>query len=250
MRKIIARSPWLISYANHDAPLRMFCFPYAGGSATIFKDWGNFIPENIEICAIQLPGRGSRMREKAHTNTPELILDLHKNLLSYIKEKQCIFYGHSMGALIAFELARLLRDEENLTQLVVSGHRAPHLPLRLPTLYDLPPDKFLQEIKNLGGMQKQIVENVELMNLLSPIIRADFTICDTYQYQETEPLHIPISALGGINDPRVNSKEIELWQKHTTEKFYFQILPGEHFFIHSHESVFFDVVVREILSIF
>lgn len=247
MKKIISKNPWLLIHSNPEATLRLFCFPYAGGSATIFRKWSDNLPENIEICAIQLPGRGSRMREKPHTQINDLINDLHSAIASTLAEKPFVFLGHSMGALLAFELCHLL--EKQPEHLIVSGHRAPQEPATYTPIYKLSDQEFLEELKDLGGMQKQILDNKELMDMLIPILRADFSVCDTYQYRNRTRLDCNITAMGGIQDSRTTKENLALWKKQTTNLFSLSMLPGEHFFIHSHENLYFEVVNRILYSL-
>ncbi|WP_372366096.1 thioesterase II family protein [Candidatus Uabimicrobium sp. HlEnr_7] len=246
MKKIIARNPWLLCHENKEATLRLFCFPYAGGSATVFRKWSESLPENVEVCAIQLPGRGSRLRESLHTNMNELVSDLKTAITDIIDEMPFAFLGHSMGALVAFELSHIL--ESSPSHLFVSGHRAPQLPTRFSPIFNLSEEQFLSEIKSLGGMQPQILENRELMNLLLPSLRGDFEVCDTYVYNQKTRLDFSITAMAGINDPRANKEETEQWQEQTNDSFAFHMLPGDHFFLDSHANLYFEILNRELYN--
>lgn len=246
MKKIIARNPWLLCHENKSAALRLFCFPYAGGSATVFRKWPEYLPENVEVCAIQLPGRGSRLRESLHTNMSDLIADLHAAIVDIIDEMPFVFVGHSMGALTAFELCHSLQTSPQ--HLFVSGFRAPHLPMRTKAIFDLPEDEFIEELKVLGGMQPQIMQNRELMNLLLPVLRADFRICDTYMHEKRPILDCGITSVGGIQDPRANKDELQMWEEYTNDSFTLHMLPGDHFFIDTYANLYFEILNRELYN--
>src|SRR5436305_4022919 len=166
---------WFGSYKPRpETTLRLFCFPYAGGGAMIYRNWADYLPASIEVCPIQLPGRGNRLKEPAYTNLRNLVDELANSLAPYL-EKPFAFFGHSMGAKIVFELARELKRRHGLepVHLFASGCRAPHIPYDKPTTFDLPEDKFIEELRSLNGTPKEALENSELMQILTPILRAD-----------------------------------------------------------------------------
>ncbi len=221
---------------NPDAELRLFCFPYAGASAAIYRTWHQKLPPTVEVRAVELPGRGTRLREKPFLGLLPLVEHLGEALEPYL-DRPFAFFGHSMGALIAFELARLLRREGRTLplHLFVSGHRAPHLPSKHRPIHSLPEPEFLQELKNLEGTPEAVLENSELMELLSPVLRADFSVCETYYYHTEEPLSCPITAFGGTDDRDVDRSMLEPWREHTTGEFRLHMLPGNHFFLQTSE---------------
>ncbi len=246
-------NPWTIYFnpRNTSARLRLFCFTYVGGSAVVFKNWQEKITADIELCAFQLPGRGSRMREKPFSDMPTLIDSLATALYPLMHEKPTVFYGHSMGALVSFELARKLRQEHNFLpkHLVVSGRRAADVPTHKAPVHKLPKDEFLQELQRLNGTPKEILDNKELMELLIPPIRADFAVCETYEYTEQAPLACPITVFGGLQDPETNQQSLEAWQKHTTANYKLEMFYGDHFFIHNNEDIFLAALSRTIEQI-
>jgi len=230
---------------NPDAELRLFCFPYAGASAAIYRGWHQKLPAAVEVRAVELPGRGTRLREKPFLGLLPLVEHLGEALEPYL-DRPFVFFGHSMGALIAFELSRLLRREGRTlpVHLFVSGHRAPHLPSKHRPIHSLPEREFVQELRNLEGTPEAVLENEELMELLSPVLRADFSVCETYYYHDEEPLSCPITAFGGTEDTDVDRSMLEPWKLHTTGAFRLHMLPGNHFFLQTSEAQLLRLVAE------
>lgn len=241
-------TPWLLCLKpNPSATVRLFCFPYAGGGAGIFGRWAEYLPSSIEVCAVQLPGRGSRLLEPAFKSLPLLVQTAGKELLPWM-EKPFSFFGHSMGATIGFELARFLSKEHNLklAHLFVSGRRAPHLTDDEPPTYDLPESEFLEDLRRLNGTPKEVLEHPELMRLLLPALRADFEMIQRYVYIPGPPLDCAITAFGGLEDQSVPRDQVEAWRQHTTAPFSLEMLPGDHFFIHDAQTALLKSVSCEL----
>jgi medium-chain acyl-[acyl-carrier-protein] hydrolase len=231
----ISNDAWVRCPApNPRARLRLFCFPYAGGGASLFYSWTTAFGSDIELNPVQLPGRENRLLDSTFIRLAPLVETLAQ-VLAPCLDRPAAFFGHSMGALIGFELARQLRTLGNRDPvfLIVSGHRAPHLPDRRPPIHHLPDPRFLEEVRRLNGTPEEILQNAELRELLLPVLRADFTVCETYRYHAGRPLDCPIYALGGQQDPGVNPDELAAWQSHTRGTFNLHMLPGNHFFLHS-----------------
>ncbi|HEY0079191.1 MAG TPA: alpha/beta fold hydrolase [Pyrinomonadaceae bacterium] len=225
---------WLLPSApNPRAGVRLFCFPYAGGAAHIYRSWQASLPSVVEVCPVQLPGHGQRILEPAFDHLTPLVEAAAEALLPYC-DKPFAFFGHSMGALISFELSRLFRRKHDLKpiHLFVSGHRAPQLKDKLERIHDLPDDKFILKLRELEGTPAQVLEQPELMQLLMPILRADFGLCETYEYVEEPPLDSPITAFGGTED-ETGEPQLEGWREQTSAEFSLQMFPGGHFFIHT-----------------
>ncbi len=221
-------------YPRTETQLRLFCFPYAGGTAAVYREWGATFPETVEVCAIQLPGRGNRFAEAAFTHLPDLIDTLTNVLLPYFDEPFALF-GHSMGALIGFELARQLRRECDLLpeHLFVSGRAAAQLSRVNRLTYTLPDAQFVTQLQGLNGMPDSIVQDEELLRLVLPTIRADVELCETYTYIDEAPLSNAITALGGQNDVMASQSEIAAWSVQTDSVFKQRTFAGDHFFLHS-----------------
>jgi medium-chain acyl-[acyl-carrier-protein] hydrolase len=232
--RLATANPW-ISCPNPSpqAKLRLFCFPYAGGGAATYYPWTKFLSSSIEFYAVRLPGRESRLRETPHVRLAPLLEELVIALVPYF-DKSFVFFGHSMGSLLAFELVRALR-EKGLSQplhLFVSGHRAPHLPDMRPPLYQLSDERFITAMhERYNGIPRTILENAELLKLFLPPMRADITILDTYQYKDEAPLACPISTYGGEADGSVALHELRAWQVQTNAAFRLTLFAGGHFYL-------------------
>lgn len=223
---------------NPQAKLRLFCFPYAGSGALSFRTWSDSLPLTVEVCPIELPGRGSRLRESPFSQLYPLIQELVRALHPYL-DKPFAFFGHSLGGLVSFELAHQVRRDYGLNpvHLFVSACRAPQIPALRPPIHALPEPAFLDELRRLNGTPKTVMENAELMQLLLPTLRADFAVLETYVYTPKPLLDCPISGFGGLQDREVSCDELEAWREQTTAAFSLQMLPGDHFFLHSARSL-------------
>ncbi|MBV7327531.1 alpha/beta fold hydrolase [Chloroflexi bacterium TSY] len=228
-------NPWFrISYSNPSARLRLFCFPYAGGTASVYRTWHQHLPTDVEVCAVQLPGRENRIRERPLTDVDELVQALIPNLLPYL-DKPFVFFGHSMGAIIAHELAQQLYDHSGQTPvyLFVSGRRAPFLPETTTPLHILPTDDALlaEAQKRYNNILAVMFEDAELRQLLVPLLRADFTLVETYQYSEKRRLPFSLIALGGEDDDRASKSQLMAWEELTQANFALHLFPGGHFYL-------------------
>jgi medium-chain acyl-[acyl-carrier-protein] hydrolase len=244
-------SPWLpYMQPDPEASLRLFCFPYAGGSALIYRSWSQKLPPGVEVCPVQLPGRGNRLKEPPFRSLAALVPALAGALRPYL-DRPFAFFGHSMGALISLELARELRRDARPApeQLFVSGRSAPQLGKRGVTLYDLPEPELIEELRRLNGTPHEVLEHPELMELMLPLLRADFAVCDTYRYADEPPLDCPVAAFGGLGDANVPRADLEAWAAQTAGDFSLRMLPGDHFFLHENESTLLLVLTHELQRI-
>jgi medium-chain acyl-[acyl-carrier-protein] hydrolase len=248
MVSMMKTTPWLNCYKpNPMASLRLFCFPYAGGSANIFRGWAGQLPKYIEVCPVQLPGRGGRMMEQPFNSLRPLIESLADALFPYL-EMPFAFFGHSMGAIIEFELARYLR-QRRLPQplhLFASGRTAPQIPEEGPSDYDLPEPEFIEKVRGLNGTPKEVLEHPELMKLMIPLLRADFAMIQTYAYSPEPPLDCPITALGGTQDEEISREHLEAWSTQTRDSFMLRMLPGDHFFINTQQSLLLPLLADQL----
>ena len=217
---------------------RLFCFPYAGGGASIFRTWPQRLPRDIEVCAIQLPGREERLAEPLFDRLASLI-DVLVNVLHPYMDLPFAFFGHSLGSVVAFELTRRLRRQKASCplQLFVSGSRAPQILDPDPPLHQLPDAEFIEELRRFNGTPLAVLDNPELMELLLPLLRSDMRLLETYGYDHEAPLDCPISAFGGLADKEVSRDELAAWRDQTRSRFRMQIFPGDHFFLNGKESI-------------
>jgi len=229
-------STWFVNWHNNpSAEARLFLFPYAGGGPAVFGKWAADLPDTFEMWTVHYPGRGSRHNEPPIKQIDSLAEQLSHAILSQL-DKPFIFFGHSLGGLVAFELTRQLR-QQNLprpTILFVSACGAPHLPDPHAPIHALPEAEFLKSLEQLNGIPPEILHQPEVMQLLLPIVRADFEAIEGYVYSAEVPaLDCPIVAFGGLDDPRVSRERIEGWALHTVSPFKSQYFPGDHFFLNT-----------------
>lgn len=217
-----------------DAKLRLFCFPYAGGTSLTYRAWPFGLPADVEVCALQLPGHGTRLHEPLFDRLTPLIDDLTPNLIPHLN-KQFAFFGHSMGALIAFETARRLRREYGRLpeHLFISGHRPAQTRDTKRRTFDLPETEFIEELRRLNGTPAEVLNHPELLEVMIPILRADFAISQIYEYVEEPPLECDLTAFGGIGDETVTREHLEVWRTHTSGNFKLRMFLGDHFYLHT-----------------
>jgi medium-chain acyl-[acyl-carrier-protein] hydrolase len=247
-----AENKWAESMSrNSGAELRMFCFPYAGGSTSIFASWWRSLPNFVQTAPIQLPGRGNRISERPWRKIDRLADAIAEDLLPVFKEKPFVFFGHSMGAVLSFEVAgRLARQHKILPELLlVSGRRAPHIPDDDPLTYNLPKEEFVRELKRLNGTPKEVIESEELMELIEPVIRADFEAIQTYQYSPSPPLECPFIVMGGLDDADEKREYLEGWRMHTSSVCSVTMMPGDHFFLHSHKETVLKFISQNLIDL-
>ncbi len=232
------KTPWIIrdSFAP-DNVIRLFCFSYAGGGASVFRQWQATLPDQIEVCPVQLPGRENRISEPLITNLDELVDIASVELASYF-DSPFAFYGHSIGARIAFELARNVHRKLGVRPccLIVSGSRAPHIPEPNP-LHHLPDNEFMNELRRFSGTPEAVLQSKELMEMFLPILRADFSVDETYVYSEALPLDCPIFVFGGTDDAEAKIEELKAWADHTSNAFSLEMISGGHFFLQTERNL-------------
>lgn len=212
--------------------MRLFLLPHAGAGATAFRGWADALPETVEVCPVQLPGRENRLREPAFDRWEPLVEALSAAVAPYLDLPWAVF-GHSTGAMLGYELARHQRRSGGPmpARLFPSGRRAPQLPRTEPNTWDLPEDEFIDELRLLGGVPAEVLENRELMGLVIPPLRADMAVNELYAYRAEAPLELPVTVYGGDADPRASRAELEAWGEVTTGPFQARIFPGDHFYL-------------------
>ncbi len=234
-------------HSRPSARLRLFCFPYAGAGASVFRPWSEGLPAEIEVCPIQLPGREARFGEPPLTRLGTLVQTLVPLLRAELETPFALF-GHSLGALICFELARELR-KQNLPspiQLLVSGCRAPQIPdLDLP-IHRLEDAQFLDALRRWQGTPEEVLQNPELISLFLPALRADFALLETYFYSSQPPLACPIAAFGGAEDSKVSQAQLAAWRDQTVGNFSLTMFPGDHFFVRTAQPELLAAIAQEI----
>lgn len=236
-------SKWFHKYRYNPgrAKMRLFCFPYAGGSAVIFDGWQKKLPENVDIFAIQAPGRGPRFGEEPIGDLESKVKAIRKEIAPYL-DIPFMFLGHSNGAMLAFELTRELQRDKALWEsqlkqrywhLVLSGKRAIHLPKTKDDMHHLPFDDFIDRLKKYNGTPKEILEHRELMELYMPVLRADFSLSETLKYNNDIKSDVPTTVYYGAQDVDVPEDDVKAWQELIEPEISFTKFAGDHFFINS-----------------
>jgi medium-chain acyl-[acyl-carrier-protein] hydrolase len=221
------------------AKARLFCFPFAGGSAAVFAGWGEGLKPDIEVWAAQPRGRGSRFRESLHRSVREMVED-YMAVLRDLQDLPYAFYGHSLGGLLAFELARQLHHEGlALPQHLFIGASAPPvLGLLHPQIHHLPDEPFVAAVQErYSGIPEAVLSEPELMELFLPALKADFAAHETFDRSRVTRVACPITAFAGCEDPVIQPAMMEEWSRHTDAAFRLNSIPGDHFFLSTSREV-------------
>ncbi|MBA2324364.1 MAG: thioesterase [Pseudonocardiales bacterium] len=245
----MTRSCWVqVSRPRPSARLRLICLPAAGGGASRYRDWPAHLPDDVEVVSVQLPGRENRFNEPPIETMEQLVGPLLDGLAGHLVPPFALF-GHSMGALIAFELVRRLRASGVApVHVFASGCRAPDLPGRSPDRHTLPDREFLAAIEELGGIPPELLTEREFLDAMLPSLRGDCTLVETYAFRPQAPLSCPVSAFGGLRDKEVPPEDVRAWSRHTTGTFRVHLLPGDHFFVNSARPDLLRLMVSELRS--
>ena len=242
------RSRWLVrSGEKPKANIRLFCFPYAGGSTNIYRSWQGLLPETIDVAPVLLPGRGECLSEAPFVRLSEIVEVAAHELAPYFEEPFA-FFGHSMGALIGQELTRWLRRNNRMmpAHLFVSARRAPQMPELIEPTYDLPEPEFIERLRQLNGTPQEVLGHPELMQLMIPLLRADFAVCETYRHKPEPPLDCPITVFGGVGDVEVPAAHLSPWRELTSAAYQLHLFPGDHFFIHTAQAEITRTIAKEL----
>lgn len=230
------------------ASINLLCFPYAGGGASAYRDWQSVWPDRVEVCSLELPGRETRFKDPLRTD----LLDVAREIAELIEplwERPVAFFGHSMGAHLAYETARIARDKGHEPRvLCVSGSRAPSVPRRHALLHTLPDAELVAELSELGGTPSEVLAEPELLALIVPILRADCALLERHVSLPGTNLACPILALGGDDDPHVTREDLVAWRNHTSGNCREHLLAGNHFFLHSKRKEVLELVEGALLT--
>jgi medium-chain acyl-[acyl-carrier-protein] hydrolase len=239
---------WLVSYReDNETKLNLFCFPYAGGNAAAFKSWVNYLPKTVNLVAIELPGHGIRLSEKPIENFKVIIDNITKAALPLLSKPYVVF-GHSMGAIFAFEFTRHLRQQGisipmHMFLSAQEGARFKHSDPK----YLLPDDEFIEYLRKKSGTLEKVLASRELMDCLLPMLRLDHKFSETYyvNYQENAPLNCPITVFAGVDDD-ITEEALKIWSSETLSQFDIEYFSGDHFFIRQREELVISAILKRI----
>jgi len=232
------------------AGARLLCVPYAGGGVSVFARWPDGLPRDIELWVVQLPGRERRIKESPVASL-ETAVNAVAAEIDALPPLPLVLFGHSMGGLLSFELARhRQRRGAPIEALVVSGVRAPHRLTAEPALHTLPDAAFIAEVQaKYDGIPAALLEEPSYMQLFLPILRADIQLLETYRYLPQPPLDCAVYAFGGDRDAFVKMPELEAWAVETRATCHVRIFPGGHFFVNTARQQVHDELSRVITAV-
>lgn len=244
-----ASSPWFVFCTERSRPdfqFRLFCFHYAGSGASVFRSWTKWLRDEVELISVQLPGRENRLEEPLAHSMDEITTPLAEALPPLL-DGPFGFFGHSTGAVVSFELARVLR-RRGLPQprlLIASGQDAPKVPPAV-IRHRLSDPEFVEILRGCKGTPDAVLKSPALLALLLPRIRADGAVYETYCYEQQAPLDCRIAVFRGADDLMVSDIGIAAWEAESAHGFHYYEFPGGHFFLHETEKEVVEAVNQEI----
>jgi medium-chain acyl-[acyl-carrier-protein] hydrolase len=243
---------WFVSGTPSPATTprtRLFCFPFAGGGASVYREWRRDL-SSLDVVAVQPPGREDRYGEPAYTSLTHLTRDLAGEIAPLL-DRPSVFFGHSMGGAIAYQLAVDLQRAgvPGPQLLILSARPAPHAPPTRAPIHALPDDGFIAELRKLAGTPAAVLDNRELMDFLLPTLRADFELCDTHTCPREAVLSIPFVIFGGVEDATARREALDGWRDYTTGPTQLRMFPGGHFFLQTHKAQVLQAVHDAVSSV-
>jgi medium-chain acyl-[acyl-carrier-protein] hydrolase len=227
-------SRWFIREVRVPAPAcRVFCFPYAGGSASIYRGWHAGLPSSAELLAVELPGRGAHFAATPIPSLTRLAARL-ADAIAPLMDAPAVFFGHSNGALMSYALTLELsrRGLPSPQRILLSAKRPPHLDCRAP-VHALPTPQFVERLRTLNGTPPEILSNPDLLELFLPALRADFAISETYRHEPCAPLACRAALIGSEDDADVSLSQLREWDRYFVDELPLHVIEGDHFFVHS-----------------
>jgi medium-chain acyl-[acyl-carrier-protein] hydrolase len=243
------RTSWFWRHGpQRDGECRLFCVPCAGHGASMYYTWPNHLPRQVEVWALQPPGREDRLHETAFDDVHALVREAASALEPMLDDRPFALAGHSMGALIGFELTRELRRRglPLPRRLFVSGHAAPQSGVTGEIRHNLSDAAFVRSIQQMNGELTGDQEYLDAIRMMLPTLRADFTLCERYPYVEELPLPCDLCVWGGESDPETNVTQLAEWREQTTGKFSLRMFAGDHFFVKTARKAVLRVLAAEL----
>lgn len=243
-------SPWLFPIVRStESQVALFCFPYAGSGASVYRGWNKYFSTEVDLYAIQAPGRETRFLEPFVNTIPELAAAAADAIQS-ITDKPIILFGHSLGSACAFETAKVLeRLGRKPELLIVSGRQCPGIPSKRLPISHLPDSQFIHQVRNYNGTPAEVLENAELMEVLLPLIRSDFALAERYQPALDSLLSCPILALGSVDDEWLDVASLEQWATLTQGPFETHWFPGDHFYLNGRAQELVSFIKEKMMSL-
>ena len=245
----MSSSNWLVFISGASRPLmRLICFPYACGSASIYRGWKAHFPETVELIGIQPPGRETRFGDPLISDLHEYIEQASEAILT-LPSMPTILFGHSLGAAVAFEVCHALEAQgHGPSGLIVSGRPSPEFPLTRKRIANLPDHEFLKGLDEFNGTPKAILQNQDLVDLFLPLWRADFSMAESYVDHATkQPVKAPILAIGSKQDPWLTDDAISQWSRFTKAEFEEASFDGDHFYLNQQAPALSALIQRTML---
>ncbi len=221
--------------------IKLFCLPYAGGSATFYSKWKKFLHDSIELYPVELAGRGRRSKEPFYESVNDAVDDIYRSIEGELDDTEFIFFGHSMGSVLVYELMYKIKELKNKVpaHAFFSGRYPPHIKRLDKIFHKMPEEEFIDEIYKIGGMQKEFFEHRELLDVFVPIIKADYKIIEEYNHvSKSDRLNIDITVFNGTQDKDVIPDDLKEWHSITDRECDVIEFEGGHFFIfHKHQEI-------------
>lgn len=230
------------------ARMRLFCLHYAGGAAQMYNGWQRKTPADIEVCALQMPGRWSRFKEPPLLSVEAMARGAAEAIAPLLDRPYAIF-GHSLGAAVGFEMIHALAENGAPcpVRLFVSARNAPHRPSAAPELHRLPEAQFIAVLRDhYGALPQEILDDPDMGPIFLRVLRADLEAIETYRYVRRAPIEVPITAMGGRSDSVADAAQLEAWGDLTTAGSSLQMFDGDHFFIRPREDEVLEMIGRSL----
>jgi medium-chain acyl-[acyl-carrier-protein] hydrolase len=236
---------WFAGPANGEAQRWLLCVPHGGAGAMAFAPWRKLLPPEIGLRAVQPPGREARFREPSYRDVSSFVRDLLPSVVA-LADRPIAIFGHSLGAIVAFELVREMRRAGLApSHLHVSGRWAPHIVFKKPRIAELSDEALVALLRGLGGTPADLLDDPDLRALFLPPLRADLEMNERYEYLEEDPLDVPITAYAAVDDERVRNEDVAEWSLHTTGQFELVTVEGGHFGVMTRPEVVIDRVIGD-----
>jgi medium-chain acyl-[acyl-carrier-protein] hydrolase len=233
---------WLRAIRQPPDPVaRLVCLPHAGAGTVPYRSWPARLPLSVEVLAALLPGRESRIAEPPVDDLGTIVRGV-ADALAGADRLPTVVFGHSFGAFLGYELCRRLGPETAVRHLIVSGSRAPHREPLIPPIADLPLPAFLAALRRFGGAPPEVFDEPALMELMEPALRADFSLAERYRLPAPDPLPLPLTVLGGADDPLAPVDALDWWRPYSTVGCTLRVFPGGHFFTLTEQDAVLAVV--------